>query len=124
MHVKFAPLPVLDQDRAIDFYRTHFGMRVASDAPYSDNWRWVELAFPGGGTRLLMQRKADEGASGSPDLSLIVEDVDGLYRNMRAAGVAFQGEPKAPPWNKDELAALFTDSEGNLVLLSQPMKRN
>ncbi|WP_287160767.1 VOC family protein [Mesorhizobium sp.] len=43
-HVKFAHLPVRDQDRAIAFYRDKVGLKVATDAPYRDGLRWIELA--------------------------------------------------------------------------------
>lgn len=63
MHIKFAPLPVSDQDRAQDFYTRLLGCKVAVDKPYKDDgWRWVELKFPDAETTLLFERGAGFGA--------------------------------------------------------------
>jgi lactoylglutathione lyase len=52
-HVKFAHLPVRDQDRALAFYRDKVGLKVTTDAPYRDDFRWIELAVGESPTHLL-----------------------------------------------------------------------
>ena len=52
MHVKFAQLPIYNQDRAINFYTENLDCEVVTDESYGeDHWRWIELAFPGAQTK-------------------------------------------------------------------------
>lgn len=119
MYLKFSPLLVSDQDRAIAFYTRHLGLSVAKDAAYSSDWRWVELALPGAQTKLLMEKRKNADRSERPDLAISVEDIQGLFQSMQADGIEFQGEPTSSQWDKNELSVLFYDSEGNLVLLTE-----
>jgi predicted enzyme related to lactoylglutathione lyase len=116
-HVKFANLPVTDQDRALAFWRDKVGFSVATDEPYGGGLRWIELELPGAQTRILFARRADETPSEQPDLILICDDVDQSFAELKGRGVAFTQEPTAAPWRPDERYALFRDSEGNLVML-------
>jgi len=117
MHVKFAPLPVDDFDRAIAFYTGKVGLTLATDAPYGDDGRWVELAFPGGETRLLVQKGSPDRDRSKPSLILVVDFIEADYRRLADAGVSFLHEPKAGAWLPDQLYSLFHDSEGNLVMI-------
>ena len=118
-HVKFANLPVTDQDRAIAFWRDVVGLSVATDAPYGDGsgWRWVELEVPGAATRLLLSRRAGSQPSEQPDTILVCDDVDESYAALQARGAEFTQPPSDAPWSSGERYALFRDSEGNLVML-------
>jgi len=44
--IKFASIPVTDQDRALAFYTEKLGFRVATDQPFSDEQRWIGWASP------------------------------------------------------------------------------
>ena len=44
--IKFATVPVTDQDRALEFYTKKLGFRVLTDAPFDGNQRWIELSIP------------------------------------------------------------------------------
>jgi predicted enzyme related to lactoylglutathione lyase len=116
-HVKFANLPVTDQDRALAFWRDRLGLAVATDEAYGEGWRWIELELPGAETRLVFTRRPDETPSAEPDLILICDDVDESFRDLMAKGVAFTQDPSDAPWRAGERYALFRDSEGNLVML-------
>ena len=116
-HVKFANLPVSDQDRALAFWRDKLGLSVATDQAYGDGFRWIELALGDAETRLLLVRRPDDTPSDQPDLILICDDVDESYATLQAKGVTFTEAPTAAPWRPDERYALFRDSEGNLVML-------
>jgi len=115
-HVKFANLPVLDQGRALAFWRDQVGLTVAADEPYGDN-RWIELAVAGAETRIVFVGRADEAPSSEPDMILVCDDIDASYAALVARGVVFTQVPAAAPWRPDERYALFRDSEGNLVML-------
>lgn len=116
-HVKFANLPVTDQDRALAFWRDKLGVTVATDEASGDGFRWIELELPGAQTRIVFVRRRDATPSEEPDLILICDDVDQSFAELKGRGVTFTQAPAAAPWRPDERYALFRDSEGNLVML-------
>jgi predicted enzyme related to lactoylglutathione lyase len=116
--VKFAELPVADQDRAVSFYTEKLGLRVVQDAPYKDDWRWIELAIAGAETRILLTAQEGEIKSDTPRLVIISDDVDGAYRRLSANGVVFTKEPGNAPWNPGQRFAQLRDSEGNGIVIS------
>lgn len=119
MHVKFAELPVSDQDRAIAFYSRHLGATVVSDSSYGDDgWRWVELGFDGEKTHLLLARRQDDRPSDKPAMVLIDDAVEDIIRRLKETGVEIITEPRKAPWNPSQTFAEFRDSEGNRVVLS------
>jgi predicted enzyme related to lactoylglutathione lyase len=115
-HVKFAELPVVDQDRAILFYTEKVGLRKAVDSPYGNGWRWLEFAIPGAATKILVTRR-DGAPREEPAIILVVEDVSAAYETLQAKGVEFTQAPTRAPWSADESYALFRDSEDNIVML-------
>jgi predicted enzyme related to lactoylglutathione lyase len=116
-HVKFANLPVTDQDRALAFWAGKLGLRVAADEAYGEGVRWIELEVPGAETRIVFVRRTVEAPSEQPDLILVCDDVDESFADLRAKGVVFTQEVTTAPWRPGERYALFRDSEGNLVML-------
>src|SRR5262245_56447379 len=56
--IKFASIPVGDQDRALAFYTQKLGFVVSTDQPMdhgeSGGQRWIELRIPGAETRLVL----------------------------------------------------------------------
>ncbi|MCG8393171.1 MAG: VOC family protein [Pseudomonadales bacterium] len=118
-YIKFAELPVLDQDRAVAFYTDKLGLQVVQDAPYQEGWRWIELALPGAQTRLLLTRQREEKDLDAPRLVLVVESVEVRYRQLCDKGVLFTQAPTRAPWKPDDLFAQFRDSEGNGIVISE-----
>jgi predicted enzyme related to lactoylglutathione lyase len=116
-HVKFANLPVSDQDRALAFWRDQLGLTVATDEAYGAGGRWIELEIPGAETRIVFTLRTDEAPSEQPDLILVCDDVDASFRELAEKGVGFTQEPTEAPWRAGERYALFRDPEGNLVML-------
>lgn len=117
-HIKFAELPVEDQDRALAFYTEKIGLKVVQDASYQGDWRWIELEIPGADTRLMFTRRTGEEATGSPRLVLIVDDVNETYAGLAEKGVTFTKQPAQAPWNPGEVFAQFRDSEDNGIVIS------
>lgn len=115
--VKFAELPVMDQDRALRFYTEKVGLKVAQDAPYMDGWRWIELEIPGADTRIMFTKRQDEGNEDAPRLVLIADSVDATYQELSKKGVHFTKPPTKAPWNPSETFAQFRDSEGNGIVI-------
>ena len=116
-YVKFAELPVEDQDRALHFYTGKLDFRVAEDAPYKEGWRWIELEIPGADTRILLTERYAEHLTDIPRLVLVAEDIDTTYKKLAAKGVEFTQAPTEAPWSPGERFAQFIDSEGNGIVI-------
>jgi len=118
MHIQFAELPVIDQDRAKRFYAENFGCEPVADVPIGpDGWRWVEMGLPGAQTRLHFIRRAPEASDDSPTLVLVAGDVAAVAASLKARGVTILTEPHSPAWQPNRVVAEFRDSEGNRMML-------
>ena len=115
--IKFAELPVADQDRALRFYTGKLGFRVLQDTPYKDGWRWIELALPGAETAILLTPRQGNDPTDRPCLVMAVDDVAITFEELQAKGVQFTQKPAQAPWKPGETFALFRDSEGNTILI-------
>jgi predicted enzyme related to lactoylglutathione lyase len=115
--IKFASIPVRDQDAALDFYTTKLGFQVATDQPFDDKQRWIELRIPGAETRLvLFTPTGHEDRIGTlSNVTFVADDVQKTYEELRARGVQFTAPPKAAPWGT---AAIMKDPEGNVFVIS------
>lgn len=115
--LKFAGIPVRDQDRALAFWTEKMGLRVATDQRMGPGQRWIELLIPGAETRLVLytpdghQDRVGTFFNGSFETA----DVDQAYEEMKARGVEFRSPPRKEPWGT---SAMFLDSEGNQFVLS------
>ena len=122
MHLEQVAVVVDDYDEAIAFFAGALGFELVEDSPATTNdgrpKRWVVVRPPGGQTGLLLARAdGDEQAAvvgrqfaGRVGLFLRVDDFDGRYERMRAAGVAFVTEPRDEPYGR---VAVFLDVAGN-----------
>lgn len=112
-----------DYDAAIAFYVGVLGFDLVEDSPALTTKdgrpkRWVVVRPAGARTGLLLaQADGDEQAAvvgrqfaGRVGLFLRVDDFDAAYDRMRAAGVRFDGEPRAEPYGR---VVVFADVAGN-----------
>jgi predicted enzyme related to lactoylglutathione lyase len=126
MHIKFASLPVADQDKALKFYTEVVGLTKAADIDMGP-MRFLTLAADDGieGGQVVLealdfpplaayQRARYE--AGIPILSLNTGDMQADFKRLTAKGVVFQGEPQdlGPI-----VSAVFDDTCGNLIHLVQ-----
>lgn len=110
-------LVVPDYDAAIAFYVGVMGFRLVEDIDQGRK-RWVTVEPPGGGVRLVLARA--EGAAqaaaignqagGRVFLFLATDDFDRDHARMRAAGVAFEEEPRDESYGR---VAVWRDPFGN-----------
>ena len=115
--VKFASIPVADQDRALAFYTEKLGFKVATDQPFDDNQRWIELKTPAGDARVVLFTP-DEHRDRIGTFSHVAywtDDVEKTYEELHAKGVEFVKAPEKADWGT---AAIFKDSEGNVFVMS------
>ena len=119
MHIKFAELPVFNQDRAKAFYTEHFGCQIAADQLMGpQGWRWIELRFPDAETTLHFLPRDDEEPSKSPVLVLVDDQVDKIASHLQSKGVEIITSPRPAPWRPEATIAEFCDSEGNRMVIS------
>ena len=122
MHLELISLLVRDYDPAIRFFVDVLGFDLIEDSPSLTNdgrpKRWVVVRPPGAVTGLLLARAdgdtqaavAGHQFGGRVGLFLRVEDFDGAYARMAAAGVRFTTAPRVEPYGR---VAVFLDLEGN-----------
>jgi catechol 2,3-dioxygenase-like lactoylglutathione lyase family enzyme len=87
-------VPVADQDRAIEFYTKKLGFSLASDVPFGDGARWVEVAPPAGGANLaLVPPHGDSYQTGRiTGIALETTDARGDREAMAADGIDLDGD--------------------------------
>ena len=114
--VKFASIPVRDQDAALDFYTSKLGFRVATDQPLGEQ-RWIELRIPGADTRVVLHTlPGQEDRVGTPsNVVFASDDVRATFRELAGRGVRFVAEPEEQRWGT---FATFSDPDGNEFLIS------
>ena len=119
--IKFASIPVADQDRALAFYTEKLGFRIITDAPFNDSQRWIELGVPNADTRVVLftpdEHKNRIGTFGH--VAFWADNVKKTYEELKSKGVEFQGEPPEADWGS---SAIFKDSEGNVFVLSSKLE--
>ena len=118
--IKFASIPVGDQDRALAFYTEKLGLGIATDQPMEHGeggQRWIELRIPGAETRLvLFTPEAHRDRVGTwSHVTFHTDDVHAAYRIYKERGVEFLGPPDDQPWGS---YALLKDPDGNVIVLS------
>lgn len=117
-------LIIPDYDAAIAFFRDGLGWQLCEDIPQGQK-RWVTVAPPGGGTRLVLaraegpQQTAAIGAQGGGRVWLFLE-TDDFARDaarLTAAGAHFEEPPRHEPYGT---VAVWRDPWGNRWDLIEP----
>jgi catechol 2,3-dioxygenase-like lactoylglutathione lyase family enzyme len=112
-------LPVKDLRRSIAFYEKKLGFAVEMRA--LPDFALIRVGGPRGGTIGLLAMK-HAAAPGTKPMSraqrrafhveLSTDDIDGLYRRLKARGVRFHEPPHDEPW---ERAMSAFDPDGHTV---------
>ena len=116
-HVKFVGIPTRDQTRALKFYTEALGFEVATDQPFNEKQRWIELRIAHSQTRVVLftPEGHEERIGTFFNGSIACDDVEATYRQLRQRGVEFLQEPQKQPWG---MFAMFKDPDGNQFVLS------
>ena len=113
MDVRTVALPVIDQDRAVEFYVDTLGFEKRMDAPIGEGFRWIEVAPPGARVSIALSPASDTSpAGGDSGVRLTTVDVDREHATMRRRGVDADDVLR---WQ--DLPAMFTfrDVDGNTL---------
>ena len=115
--IKFASIPVRDQDRALEFYTKKLGFTIVTDQPFNDQQRWIELKIPGAETKVvLFTPQGHESRIGTfHGITFLASDVKKTYDELTSRGVQFTGPPQVADWGS---SAIFMDQDGNQFVLS------
>lgn len=115
--IKIVSIPVRDQDVALDFYTAKLGFKVATDQPFGNGQRWIELHIPGSDTSLaLFTPPGQEGRIGGfQPVTFWCDDVFATASLLKSKGVELAVEPKKEIWGT---MAKFRDPDGNEFVFS------
>jgi len=115
--IKFVSVPTRNQDRALDFYTKSLGFKVATDQPFNEKQRWIELSIPGAETRLVLFTPPgqEDRIGGFSAISFVADNIEATYEDMSKRGVKFNQPPKKEEWGT---SAIFEDPDGNKFVLS------
>ena len=115
--IKFANIPSRNQDAALAFWTEKMGFTVATDQPFSETQRWIELKIPKSEAKIvLFTPPGDEDRVGR--FSPIVfwsDDIDATYAELQTAGVDLPAPPKKNEWGS---SLMFKDPDGTQYLIS------
>lgn len=79
--IKFAAVPVEDQERALDFYTKKLGLKIFTDQAMGDS-RWIELQVPGAETLLVLFKQADLQPGPVPAVVFVAGDPARLHLDL------------------------------------------
>jgi len=115
--IKFASIPVRNQDQALEFYTQKLGFTVFTDQFFDGKQRWIELSIPGAKTGVtLFTPDGHENRIGTfAGISFECDDVQKTYEELAEKGVEFPKPPKTEQWGT---SAVFKDCDGNMFVLS------
>lgn len=128
-------VPVVDQERALEFYLEKLGFEKRADFLYGDGGRWIEVAPPGAvNTIALVPPSEGESAGGDETLCAFrTADIEADHATLRAAGVEVDAEIAGEGKHRSGLLALevivkdpvppqffFRDTDGNRFLIVEP----
>jgi predicted enzyme related to lactoylglutathione lyase len=114
--MKFASIPVKDQQRALEFYTRKLGFQVMTDQAMGPGQRWIELGLNGGSGVALFTAPGHEDRIGTfSGISFMCDDVEKTHTELVQRGVEFTQVPKKESWG---MSAIFKDVDGNTFVLS------
>jgi catechol 2,3-dioxygenase-like lactoylglutathione lyase family enzyme len=86
-------IPVVDQDRALAFYRDTLGFEVRMDGSFGEGMRWIEVAPPGATTSVALAQAGDGLPSGvNTGVRLSTADARADHAALRDRGVDVDAE--------------------------------
>jgi lactoylglutathione lyase len=108
---------VKDQEKALDFYSNVLGFEVLTNEPMGPDARWIEVAPPGGQTRLALYTPpgAEDRIGNSGSIVFKCKDIYATYEELQQRGVKFTQVPTDQPGG---VMAEFVDPDGNEFVLS------
>src|SRR5215467_5373298 len=128
MRIVITSIFVDNQDKALDFYTSKLGFVKKTEVPLGEH-KWLTVVAPDDqeGTELLLEPDSHPAVrpfkealvqDGIPFTQFAVDDIQGEYERLQAAGVVFTQPPVAMG---PVTTAVLDDTCGNLIQLAQRM---
>ena len=124
MRLKGLTLTVDDIERSIDFYGKKLGLTVEINA--APDFAMIRIGDKTGGGTIGLLSSARAKSDGAEDTTALqkrsihvefsTDDLDGLYKDLRARGVVFHEAPHDEPWERSMTAF---DPDGYAVEIAQ-----
>jgi catechol 2,3-dioxygenase-like lactoylglutathione lyase family enzyme len=127
-----APIFVLDQDSALDFYVNKLGFTLKTDAKMGEDFRWLTVTPPGQpdleitllaiAPGMLWDQDTADKVRGLVEAGKLgagafaTADIHKTYEELTAKGVEFLQPPKEEFYGTE---AIFKDDSGNWFSLTQ-----
>jgi predicted enzyme related to lactoylglutathione lyase len=114
--IKFASIPVRDQNKALEFYTQKLGFQVQTDQAMGPGQRWIELKIPGADTMVVLFTMEEHKDWIGKQQSIVfwADNVEKTYAELVGRGVTFAHPPKKEPWG---MYTTFADPDGNKFVL-------
>ena len=115
--MKFASIPVRDQEKALEFYTRKLGFSILTDQVFGPGQRWIELSINGAqtGVVLFTPPEHQERIGTFTGISLETDNVQKTHDQLVARGVEFTQPPRKESWGT---SAIFKDQDSNTFVLS------
>jgi lactoylglutathione lyase len=113
---------VSDMNRSVRFYKELLGLKLRSESP-----EWTEfetgdatIALHGGGAKRdsVLDSSRSSDFAGTCSFGFVVDDIDGMYRELKSKGVTFAMPPTERGGEGIKLAVCI-DPDGLPISLSQ-----
>jgi catechol 2,3-dioxygenase-like lactoylglutathione lyase family enzyme len=113
--IQLLSLPVLDQDRARDFYVNVLGFELIRDNPMGPDARWVQVAPRDAQTSITLVTGFPTMPPGSTKGTVLeTDDLEGDVAALTARGVTIEGGIQEEGWGR---YVTFDDPDGNGIVL-------
>jgi len=117
--MSFLGLVVKDVPAATEFYTQKLGFEVDEQASVPN--AYTQFKLNGEAVFGLLTGFEQEGIAQTFDVAIVVDDVDGTYKRLQAAGVEVIGEPHDMPFGR---TCLFRTPDGHTLRAYTPPKTN
>jgi catechol 2,3-dioxygenase-like lactoylglutathione lyase family enzyme len=115
--VRAAAIPVVDQERALDFYIGKLGFEKQLDVPFGGG-RWVTVTPPGAGAAIALVAAGAAGRTGvDTGIRLGTTDADADHADLLAHGV--DADPRVLHMDPAPPMFTFRDQDGNTLVIVQ-----
>jgi catechol 2,3-dioxygenase-like lactoylglutathione lyase family enzyme len=114
-------VPVSDLDKAIAFYTGTLGLEIRLDVPMGEGARWVEVAPPGGGVSIALERAHDGRPAGvETGIRLTSADAETAHASLVWHGV---DADEVLRWPGVPAMFAFRDPDGNQLKVMESAPR-
>ena len=119
--LELVAIPVVDVDRAKEFYVEQVGFNADHDHRVSDDIRFVQLTPPGSACSIALGQGVSDAAPGSVQgMQMVVSDIEAARAELAGRGVEVS-DVQEFPWGS---FVFFADPDGNRWAVQQLPPRN